>query len=198
MLKQVNLKSKKGTSASESSAQNSNDADDFYVFLYDQEDKTFTSNQTQLKRGSGGRGRGYQKAAVYERVLGFWCFNAGVGFKDIQALQPRSVILTSGTLSPMPSFEAELKLDFKQKLENPHVISNDQVYIGIVKKSVNDIDFNFSYQNKDNMEMLEELGLTVANVAKHVPGGLLIFFPSYWLMNNVYERWEESKVLDKI
>lgn len=48
------------------------------------------------------------------------------------------------------------------------------------------------------MEMLDELGKTVAKVCKHVPGGLLMFFPSYWLMNNVYERWEQSGVLDEI
>lgn len=42
------------------------------------------------------------------RVFGFWCFNAGMGFKKIQSLNPRSVLLTSGTLSPLPSFEAEL------------------------------------------------------------------------------------------
>ena len=46
--------------------------------------------------------------------------------------------------------------------------------------------------------MLDELGHTVARVAKHVPGGLLMFFPSYWLMNNIYERWESSGVLDTI
>ena len=67
-----------------------------------------------------------------------------------------------------------------------------------MKRSVNDIDFNFSYQNKDNMEMLDELGHTVARISKHVPGGVLMFFPSYWLMNNVYEQWEHSGVLDTI
>ena len=83
-------------------------------------------------------------------------------------------------------------------MENPHVISADQVYIGIMKRSVNEIDFNFNYQNKDNMEMLDELGLTVARVAKHVPGGLLMFFPSYWLMNSIYDRWEATNILDQI
>ena len=87
-------------------------------------------------------------------------------------------------------------MEFKQKLENPHVISTDQVYISIMRRGVNDIEFNFSYGNKDNVEMLEELGLTVAKVAKHVPGGMLMFFPSYSLMNAVYERWEKSNVLD--
>ena len=46
--------------------------------------------------------------------------------------------------------------------------------------------------------MLDELGLTVARISKHVPGGLLIFFPSYWLMNSIYERWVDSGVLDEI
>ena len=81
------------------------DADDFYVFLYDEEDKE--NNQAQLRKTSRG-GMRYNKAANTQRVLGFWCFNAGVGFKQIQELQPRSIILTSGTLSPLPSFEAEL------------------------------------------------------------------------------------------
>ena len=35
--------------------------------------------------------------------------------------------------------------------------------------------------------MLTDLGRSVAQVAKNVPGGLLMFFPSYWLMNKVYE-----------
>ena len=43
--------------------------------------------------------------------------------------------------------------------------------------------------------MHDDLGLTVARLAKNVPGGLLIFFPSYWLMNSLYERWEDSGIL---
>ena len=31
-----------------------------------------------------------------------------------------------------------------------------------------------------------------------MPGGLLIFFPSYWLMEKIYERWEDSGVLETI
>ncbi len=38
------------------------------------------------------------------RKIGFWCFNASIGMKSIASLKPRSIILTSGTLSPMDSF----------------------------------------------------------------------------------------------
>ena len=78
------------------------------------------------------------------------------------------------------------------------MISADQVYISVMRKSVNDIEFNFSYQNKDNLEMLDELGMTVARISKHVPGGLLMFFPSYRLLNEVYDRWKDSNVLAEI
>ena len=89
------------------SGQPNSDADDFYVFIYDEEDNSITG-QMQFKKGSRG-----MKSFLTQRVLGFWCFNAGIGFKQIQKLQPRSIILTSGTLSPLPSFEAELQLEFK-------------------------------------------------------------------------------------
>ena len=46
--------------------------------------------------------------------------------------------------------------------------------------------------------MFEDLGLTLEKVAKHVPGGMLIFFPSYFLMEKTYEIWTNSGVLDKI
>ena len=97
--------------------------------------------------------------------MSFWCFNAGVGFKQLKKLAPRSIILTSGTLAPLQSFGAELQLKFQQKLESPHVISADQVYISIIKQSVGGEEFNFSYQNRDNVAMIDELGRTLARVA---------------------------------
>ena len=106
--------------------------------------------------------------------------------------------MTSGTLTPFNSFQSELKLIFPHVLENPHVIKNEQVNISIVKRSQNGINFNFNYQNKDNKEMLDDLGRTFASIAKHVPGGMLIFFPSYRLLENVYEQWEKSGVLNVI
>jgi Rad3-related DNA helicase len=43
--------------------------------------------------------------------------------------------------------------------------------------------------------MMDELGETIAKIAKNVPGGMLIFYPSYRNMDAIYERWESSGVL---
>jgi hypothetical protein len=46
---------------------------------------------------------------------------------DLASCGIRSVLMTSGTLSPLPSLAHELSLPFPIRLENPHVISPKQV-----------------------------------------------------------------------
>lgn len=53
--------------------------------------------------------------------LGLWCLNPALIFQQM-AKPTRSVILTSGTLSPMDSFASELGVKFDMQLESPHVV----------------------------------------------------------------------------
>ena len=46
---------------------------------------------------------------IIARTLSYWCFSAGYAMSGI-ALQVKSIILTSGTLRPLDSFAAELKV----------------------------------------------------------------------------------------
>ena len=62
--------------------------------------------------------------------LHFWCLNPAVAFLDLQ--ETHSIILTSGTLSPMTSFSSELGMSFPIQLEASHVIKNSQVWVGSV------------------------------------------------------------------
>lgn len=44
------------------------------------------------------------------RKLCFWCFNPGHSMCELQREGVQSIILTSGTLSPLSSFSSELQL----------------------------------------------------------------------------------------
>ncbi|KAL8591949.1 hypothetical protein ACOMHN_020427 [Nucella lapillus] len=65
-----------------------------------------------------------KKRSVEVFALNFWCMNPAVGFADFECV--RSVILTSGTLSPMESFQSELAQPFPITLEANHVIPDSQ------------------------------------------------------------------------
>lgn len=44
------------------------------------------------------------------RTLCFWCFNPGHAMRELEQQGVRSLILTSGTLSPITTFSSELQL----------------------------------------------------------------------------------------
>jgi Fanconi anemia group J protein len=55
-------------------------------------------------------------------VFNMWCFNAAVVFRDLDS-KARSILLASGTLSPLDSFAGELGAAFPVRVEAPHVIN---------------------------------------------------------------------------
>lgn len=60
-------------------------------------------------------------------MLSYWCFQPGLAMRALQAMGVRSILLTSGTLSPLGGFAQELQLPFPVQLENPHVVDPKQV-----------------------------------------------------------------------
>ncbi|CAN8233359.1 unnamed protein product [Cochlearia groenlandica] len=126
------------------------------------------------------------------RTLSWWCFNPGITMQDIAKKGVGSIILTSGTLSPMDSLAQELKLDFPVRLENPHVISSNQLWAGVVSTGPSGCVLNSSYRNRDAPEYKQELGNVIVNFSRVVPDGLLIFFPSYYLMDRCIAFWKDG------
>ncbi|KAJ8773449.1 hypothetical protein K2173_004279 [Erythroxylum novogranatense] len=124
------------------------------------------------------------------RMLSWWCFNPGIAMEEFSKLGVGSIILTSGTLSPLDSFAHELNLDFPVQLENPHVISSNQLWAGVVPVGPSGNNLNSSYRTRDSLEYKQELGNAIVNFARIVPDGLLVFFPSYYLLEQCIGCWK--------
>ena len=63
---------------------------------------------------------------MWTHALHFWCLNPAVVFGGIGEAA-HSVIVASGTLSPLSSFQSELGVPFPIQLEASHVIKAEQV-----------------------------------------------------------------------
>ncbi|KAA0156643.1 hypothetical protein FNF29_00754 [Cafeteria roenbergensis] len=125
-----------------------------------------------------------------DKVLSYWCFSPGVAFGELRALGVRSVVLTSGTLSPMSSYAAELQAPFPVRLENPHVVDSSQLLVGVVPRGPMRRALNSSFRNRSTDGYKQELGGAVRNLAKLVPDGMLVFFPSYAVMDECVSFWK--------
>lgn len=129
--------------------------------------------------------------------LGFWCLNPAVCFHSIKQ-KCRSVILTSGTLSPMSSFASELDMSFPVRLEAAHVIDvSKQVYASAVANYAG-TPLSAVYANQQNPSYQHALGNLLRVVVRMTRGGVLIFFPSYSMMNKFHVAWEDMGILDAI
>uniref|UniRef100_A0A4W3ISN1 Regulator of telomere elongation helicase 1 n=1 Tax=Callorhinchus milii TaxID=7868 RepID=A0A4W3ISN1_CALMI len=125
-------------------------------------------------------------------ILSYWCFCPGYSMAELMRQGVRSIILTSGTLSPLSSFTLEMQIPFPVSLENPHVIDKHQIWIGIVPKGPDGALLSSAYDKRFTPEYISSLGQTIVNIGRVVPDGLLVFFPSYPVMDKNLEFWKQG------
>nr|XP_009944114.1 PREDICTED: LOW QUALITY PROTEIN: Fanconi anemia group J protein [Opisthocomus hoazin] len=126
-----------------------------------------------------------QKTVVH--MLNFWCLNPAVAFSDLSDV--RTIVLTSGTLSPMDSFSSELGVKFSIQLEANHVIRNSQVWVGTVGAGPNGRKLCATFQHTETFEFQDEVGALLLSVCRRVGQGILCFLPSYKLLDKLKDRW---------
>ncbi|KRZ59426.1 Fanconi anemia group J -like protein [Trichinella nativa] len=122
--------------------------------------------------------------------INFWCMNPAVAFDDVSS-KTKSVILASGTLSPLKSYATELGLPFQFSLEAPHVVPPERMWIGSIGVGPNDIPLKATFQQAESFAFQDELASLLTNVCNVVPGGILCFIPSYRLLNKLVNRWKQ-------
>ncbi|XP_071621132.1 Fanconi anemia group J protein isoform X1 [Heliangelus exortis] len=120
-------------------------------------------------------------------VLNFWCLNPAVAFSDLSDV--RTIVLTSGTLSPMDSFSSELGVKFSIQLEANHVIRNSQVWVGTIGTGPNGRKLCATFQHTETFEFQDEVGALLLSVCQTVGQGILCFLPSYKLLDKLKDRW---------
>ena len=126
----------------------------------------------------------------------------GLIMKDITD-QCRTVVLASGSLSPLQSLCAELdlhdtetqksgRLQTKPKpLEANHVINlNKQLLAVAIGHFPDGSPLTVNYNNYKHPEFYGHLGNAIASVVESIPrGGVLIFLPSYSMLNKLVKCW---------
>lgn len=124
--------------------------------------------------------------------------NPAVAFHDIKT-KAHTIILTSGTLSPMDSFSSELDCAFGVVHQGPHVIDlQSQVWVGSVPSGPNNVKIQCVYQQSKNTDMQDEIGNVLVQYCKNVPFGILCFMPSYAMLHSLEARWKEAGIWEQM
>uniref|UniRef100_A0A8C4ED68 DNA 5'-3' helicase n=1 Tax=Dicentrarchus labrax TaxID=13489 RepID=A0A8C4ED68_DICLA len=140
-----------------------------------------------------------QGVSVKKEVLklSFWCLNPAVAFSDLSG-SVQSIVLTSGTLSPMGSFSSELGVKFSIQLEANHVINKSQVWVGTVGAGPQGRKLCATFQHTETYAFQDEVGALLLHVCQVVAKGVLCFLPSYKMLDKLRDRWTKTGLWEKL
>ena len=145
----------------------------------------------QVEGKKGWISKGDKASMVTTITFSFWCLNPAVSFDDLKE-DARSIVLTSGTLSPMATFASELDVKFPISLEANHVVDKAQVWVATLAAGPTDYSLNAAYRNANTLQFQDEVGRLLLEVCGVVPHGVLLFLPSYKMLNNLEQRWQQT------
>ncbi|KAM4566166.1 Fanconi anemia group J protein [Odontesthes bonariensis] len=130
-------------------------------------------------------------------TLSFWCLNPAVAFSDLSG-SVHSIVLTSGTLSPMGSFSSELGVKFTIQLEANHVINKSQVWVGTVGAGPQGRRLCATFQHAETFAFQDEVGALLLHVCQVMAKGVLCFLPSYKMLDKLRDRWITTGLWEKL
>lgn len=173
-------------SQSESAAVGLSRIQQFLTFVFERcEDPDYEACRFVIQGVKGVSGHPAQAS------LGYWCLDTS---RTVQKLFVglRSLLLTSGTLSPLEHFAAEIGISFDVCLKGGHVIQPNQVACCVLCKGPTGEKLNGSYAFRSSVDYRVGLGMSLVNIARNTPGGVLVFFPSYVALNAAVELWRSG------
>lgn len=116
--------------------------------------------------------------------------------------QCRSVIFCGGTMSPLPETIKQLLsrnlISRSTSKSMNHVIEPENINLALLSSGPSGTNLNFSFESRNDMRMIQELGIIITNYARVIPAGLVVFFTSFSYMEHVMHIWESSNILNGI
>lgn len=136
--------------------------------------------------------------AISDPVLHFVCLDAAIAIKPVFE-RFRTVIITSGTLSPLEMYPK--MLDFAPVIERSCTItwSSRQSFLPmIVSRGGDQTAISTSVRMQHDPSVLRNYGRLLVDFVKVTPDGLIVLFPSSLYMESTISVWQGMGILDEI
>ncbi|CAK66212.1 unnamed protein product (macronuclear) [Paramecium tetraurelia] len=132
-----------------------------------------------------------------EKLMTLACFDSSLAMKNIFA-SFQSVILTSGTMSPIDIYPKIL--DFKPVVAKSIDIelTRNSIQPIIVTMSEDGTELTSEFTFRNNEDVSRNYGNFLLELSENVPDGLIVFMPSYSRMEEWARQWQKDKYLEQI
>lgn len=74
-----------------------------------------------------------------------------------------------------------------------HIIPPDNLIVWPVENGPKNIQFDFTFKNRNSSAMIKALGDSMVEISRIIPDGMVVFFPSYAYLDQVILQWQRAE-----
>jgi DNA excision repair protein ERCC-2 len=163
---------------------------------------TMVSTYTQgftiiIEMPDDGRPISATSANTISPVLYLACLDASLAIKPVFE-RFKSVIITSGTLSPLEMYPKILDFRAANTVSLPMTLARPVICPMIVGRGNDQVSMSSRYETRDDIAVIRNYGLLVVEMASIVPDGVVCFFTSYSYMESIVSNWYVQGIIEQI
>ena len=138
-----------------------------------------------------------EAATVPNPILHFTCLDAAIAIKPVFD-RFSSVIITSGTLSPLEMYPKMLGFTTVLQESYSMTLARRSFLPMIVTRGSDQAQVSSSFQIRNDPGVVRNYGNIVLEFSRITPDGIVVFFPSYLYMESIISMWQGMGILDSI
>ncbi|KGQ87372.1 DNA repair helicase RAD3 [Candida albicans P87] len=136
-------------------------------------------------------------STVPNPILHFTCLDASIAIKPVFD-RFSSVIITSGTISPLDMYPKMLKFETVIQESYAMTLARRSFLPMIVTKGSDQVSILSRFEIRNDPSVVRNYGSLLIEFAKITPDGMVVFFPSYLYMESIISMWQSMGVLDEV
>lgn len=130
-------------------------------------------------------------------VLHLCCLDATIAMRPVFE-RFDSVVITSGTLSPMDMYPRLLDFSPVVSCSLSMSLARSSVAPLVVTRGADQVAISSRFQVRSDPAVIRNYGALLIEMVKVTPDGLVAFFPSYIYMEGVVRAWQEMGVISSL
>ncbi|KAF7928015.1 uncharacterized protein EAE97_009813 [Botrytis byssoidea] len=136
-------------------------------------------------------------AEVPNPVFHFTCLDAAIAIKPVFE-RFSSVIITSGTISPLEMYPKMLNFECVVQESYPMTLARRSFLPMIVTRGSDQVAISSGFQVRNEPAVVRNYGNLLTEMSKLTPDGMVVFFPSYLYMESIISMWQGMGILDEV
>ncbi|CAD5223694.1 unnamed protein product [Bursaphelenchus okinawaensis] len=131
----------------------------------------------------------------YDCYIHLNCMDASVAIKPVLD-RFQTVIITSGTLSPLEIYPKILDFDPVVMASLTMTLARPCISPLIVSRGNDQVEMTSRFESRSDPSVIRNYGSLILEMASIIPDGIVVFFTSYTFMEDIVATWYEQRFID--